>query len=226
VVESTALETRQARKGLEGSNPSLSAQNNMSDQQTIDTYNKLALEYDNEVIEFWEHFPRTFISKFTESSGPNVLSVGSGTARDALLLKDAGKIVVCVDASEAMARISSERGFESHVADFNSLPFESGSFDAVWAFTSLLHIPKAEISTAFQEICRVLTPSGILVLSFIEGVTEEYKTSSGVQLPRLFSLYTKEDIDLLSKKHGCTCLHFEEFKPRSKKYLNFILRKN
>jgi len=197
----------------------------MPDQQTIDTYNKLALEYDNEVIEFWEHFPRTFISKFAECSGPNVLSVGSGTARDALLLKDAGKIVVCVDASEAMVRISSERGFKSHVADFNSLPFESGSFDAVWAFTSLLHIPKAEINTAFQEIRRVLKTSGILILGFIEGTTEEYKTSSGVQSPRLFSLYKKEEVDSLCERHGFKFIYLEEYKPRSKNYLNFIVQK-
>jgi ubiquinone/menaquinone biosynthesis C-methylase UbiE len=197
----------------------------MSDQQTIDTYNKLALEYDNEVIEFWEHFPRTFISKFAECSGPNVLNVGSGTARDALLLKDAGKEVTCVDASEAMVTISSEHGFKSLIADFNSLPFENGSYDAVWAYTSLLHIPKVEIDTAFQEIYRVLKPSGILALGFIEGEAESYKMSSGVQLPRLFSLYTKREIETLCEKHEFECIHFEEFKPRSKNYLNFIARK-
>lgn len=197
----------------------------MPDQQTIDTYNKLALEYDNEVIEFWEHFPQTFISKFTECSGPNVLSVGSGTARDALLLNNAGKNVVCVDASDAMVHISTERGFESYVADFNSLPFKNESFDAVWAYTSLLHVPKTEIDTALQEIRRVLTPSGILVLGFIEGTTEEYKTSSGVQSPRLFSLYTKEEVDSLCERHGFKFIYFEEYKPRSKNYLNFIVQK-
>lgn len=198
----------------------------MLDKQTIDTYNKLAHEYDDEVLEFWEHFPRTFISKFAELSGPNVLSVGSGTARDALLLKDAGKEVICVDASEAMVTISSDRGFKSLVADFNSLPFENGSFDAVWAYTSLLHVPKVEINTAIQEICRVLKPSGILVLGFIEGEAETYKVSSGVQSPRLFSLYTKEEIQALYVKHGFEFLHFDEFKPRSKTYLNFIVKKS
>ena len=37
------------------------------DQQTITTYNQLAVEYDNETIDFWERFPRTFFDEFANT---------------------------------------------------------------------------------------------------------------------------------------------------------------
>lgn len=198
---------------------------NNVDQQTIDTYNKLAYSYDEEVLDFWKDFPREFIEKFCSLSGPSVVSVGSGTAQDALLLQEAGKHVVCLDASEVMVRISSERGFKSVVGSFDALPFENGSFDAAWVYTSLLHTPKNSIGAPLAEIHRVLKPSGIFALGLIEGDTETYKLSSGVQSPRLFSLYRKEEVIELCNKYGFELAYFSEFMPRSKNYLNFIFRK-
>lgn len=36
------------------------------DKQTINTYNKMAQEYDDETIDFWKDFPRTFLDTFIE----------------------------------------------------------------------------------------------------------------------------------------------------------------
>jgi ubiquinone/menaquinone biosynthesis C-methylase UbiE len=112
------------------------------DQQTIDTYNRLAKEYDDETIDFWNQFPRTFLDKFVELSGMRIVDIGSGPGRDGLLLQQAGKEVVCTDASEAMVKLSTERGLKSVLAGFDNLPFEDQLFDGVWSYTSLLHIPK------------------------------------------------------------------------------------
>ena len=102
------------------------------DKQTINTYNKMAKEYDDETVDFWDRFPRTFLDKFIELSGNKIVDVGSGPGRDGLLIQQSGKEVVCVDASEAMVKLSSERGLESILAEFNNLPFENESFDGVW----------------------------------------------------------------------------------------------
>jgi len=59
----------------------------------------------------------------------------------------------------------------------------------------------------------------------IEGETEGYRESSGVNMPRLFSFYTKEELELLLNKHGFEIIYFETFKPGSKNYLNFIAKK-
>lgn len=195
------------------------------DQQTINTYNKMAKEYDDETVDFWKLFPRTFLDKFIELSGNQIVDVGSGPGRDGLLLQQAGKEVICVDASEAMVRLSSERGLESVLADFDKLPFEDRSFDGVWSYTALLHIPKKSINTPLNEIYRVLKPSSVFALGLIEGDTEEYRESLMVDMPRWFAFYQKDGVENLCKEHGFELVYFEAFKPRSKNYLNFIFQK-
>lgn len=195
------------------------------DQKTIDTYNQMAAEYDEETTDFWEKFPRTFLDQFIATSGVRILDIGSGPGRDGLLLQKAGKDITCLDASEEMVRISKERGLESVVGDFMHLPFPDASFDGVWAYTSLLHVAKADIGRALGEIKRILNEGGILGLGLIEGEGELYRQSSGMSLPRLFSYYSKEEIEILVQGYGFELVYFEAFKPGSKEYLNFIFRK-
>jgi ubiquinone/menaquinone biosynthesis C-methylase UbiE len=195
------------------------------DKKTIDTYNKMAKEYDEETIDFWERFPRNILDKFAKLANGKILDVGSGPGRDGLLLKELGLDVVCIDASEEMVKLSSARGLKSVLGNFYNLPFPNDSFDGVWAYTALLHIPKKEISSSLDEINRMLKNDGILGLGMIEGEGEIYKESSGMNLPRWFSFYTKHEIEELLQKHGFEILFFETFKPSSKNYLNFIARK-
>lgn len=195
------------------------------DEKTIETYNVTAKEYDDETSNFWELFPPKIIEQFAQHTKGKVLDIGSGPGRDGLLLREKGLEVICLDASAAMVKLSSEKGLTSVQGDFDSLPFEDASFDGVWAYTSLLHIPKEEIDKPFREIVRVLKPNGTLGLGLIEGETEGYRESSGIQLPRWFSFYKKEEIEKLLAAHGFTLIYFNEFTPRSKKYLNFIAKK-
>jgi ubiquinone/menaquinone biosynthesis C-methylase UbiE len=195
------------------------------DRKTIDTYNELAEEYDKETTDFWDRFPRTIFDKFIGLAKGKVLDIGSGPGRDGLILQKAGFDVICLDASEEMIKLSKERGLESIVGDFNNLPFENKSFDGVWAYTSLLHVPKSKVEKPLAEIKRVLKTDGIFGLGLIEGDTELYRESSGVGKPRWFSFYKKEEIEKLLSEFGFEILYFEEFKPGSKNYLNFISRK-
>jgi ubiquinone/menaquinone biosynthesis C-methylase UbiE len=195
------------------------------DKQTIEAYNRLAQEYDKKTVDFWDRFPRTFVAKFVELSGKSILDVGSGPGRDGLLLQQAGKDVMCIDASEAMVQLSSARGLPSILAEFDALPFENQTYDGVWSYTALLHTPKKSVETPLQEISRVLKPSGLFALGLIEGDTEEYKESSGVDMPRWFSFYQKEEVERLCEKQGFELVYFETFKPGSKNYLNFIFLK-
>jgi ubiquinone/menaquinone biosynthesis C-methylase UbiE len=196
------------------------------DKETINTYNKMAKDYDLETEDFWKRFPHTFLDKFIELSGQKIIDIGSGPGRDGLLLQGAGKDVVCLDASEAMIKISSDKGLRSILGDFNDLPFEDQSFDAVWSYTALLHVPKRSIDIPLKEISRVIRHSGVFALGLIEGNTEEYKESSGVNMPRWFSFYEKDEVIELCKRYDFELVYFETFKPRTKNYLNFIFRKS
>jgi ubiquinone/menaquinone biosynthesis C-methylase UbiE len=124
-----------------------------------------------------------------------------------------------------MIALSSTRGLNSVLGDFCALPFPNAAFGGVWAYTALLHVPKTEIGTALSEIARVLVKEGIFGLGLIEGSDEQYRESSGINLPRWFSYYQRDEIGELLRAHGFAVIYFEQFKPASKNYLNFISRK-
>lgn len=196
------------------------------DKITIDTYNRTALAYDAETAGFWDLFPRTLVDTFAGMTSGRVLDVGSGPGRDGLILKEKGLDIVCLDASEAMVALSASRGLDSILGDFSALPFPNDSFGGVWSYTTLLHVPKAYIGTALSEIARVLVKGGTFGLGLIEGDDEMYRESSGMHLPRWFSYYQKKEVENLLRRHGFSIVYFEQFKPRSKNYLNFISRKD
>jgi ubiquinone/menaquinone biosynthesis C-methylase UbiE len=196
------------------------------DKVTIDTYNRMSSEYDAETADFWKRFPHTIIDKFAGITKGRVLDVGSGPGRDGLILQEKGLDVTCLDASEKMVELSKSRGLNSIVGDFCALSFQDASFDGVWAYTALLHVPKPEIGTALSEISRVLKKGGVFGLGLIEGDTELYRESSEMNQLRWFSFYQKEEIENLLQTHGFSVIYFEQFKPKSKNYLNFISQKN
>lgn len=66
---------------------------------------------------------------------------------------------------------------------------------------------------------------GVFGLGLIEGEGESYRMSSGVDKPRLFAYYTKAEIEGLVAVAGFDIEYMETFKPGSKQYLNYILRK-
>lgn len=195
------------------------------DSKTIETYNALAKEYDAETADFWELFPPAFLDEFARVSGSRILDVGSGPGRDGLLFKARSKVVTCLDASRAMIDMSRARGLESVVGDFLALPFEDAAFDAVWAYTSLLHISKSDIAIALDEIVRVLKPNGVLGLGMIEGEGSLYRANMGEGAERLFSYYSKDELEELLNRHNFSVVFFEMITPGSKKYLHCIARK-
>ncbi|MCL5006862.1 MAG: class I SAM-dependent methyltransferase [Patescibacteria group bacterium] len=195
------------------------------DGATIEAYDKMAKEYDEETSDFWKKFPRTFLNKFISLAGKAVLDVGSGPGRDGLIFKNAGLNVICLDASKSMVEISGKRGLESVLGDFNDLPFKDDSFDSAWAYTSLLHVPKAEIHGPLQEIRRVLKPNGVFGLGLIEGEGEIYRESLKVTKPRWFSYYQKGEVEKILSDNDFEILYFEQFKPNTRNYLNFISQK-
>ena len=196
------------------------------DEKTIQTYNLMAKEYDEETTGFWRDFPSQIIDQFSKhlNNKGKVLNIGSGPGRDGLILRQKGLGVICLDASESMIDLCKEKGLESVVGDFNNILFPDREFDGVWAYTSLLHVSKEMVEKSMLEIVRVLKNGGIFGLGLIEGDFNDYRESSGVDKPRWFSFYKKEEVETLLNKFNFEIIYFDEFKPASKKYLNFVAR--
>jgi len=94
--------------------------------------------------------------------GRATLEVGCGEGRVARDLAARGHRVTGVDVTHALARLAAEAdaGPRYLLADGAALPFESGTFDLVVAYNSLMDVD--DMPAVVQEIGRVLAPGGRL----------------------------------------------------------------
>lgn len=195
------------------------------DVQTVAAYNTYAQKYNEETKDFWNKFPQTFLHAFVAERPTTVLDVGSGPGRDALLLKTHNINITCLDASPSMVHITKALGFTSIEGDCLALPFADASFDGVWAYTSLLHIPKKDLPQALQEIHRILKPHGTLGLGLIEGNEECYRITEKVPEARFFALYTQSEIQQALKDAHFSIAFEEILQPNKKRYLHTLAKK-
>lgn len=106
----------------------------------------------------------------TEAGSP-IADVGCGPGHVAAWVARQGAKAVGIDLSPKMIavgrRIYPEVEFRE--GDFLSLPAGDSEFAAVIALYSIIHMEPCELHRAFEEIRRVLRPSGLLLVSFHVG---------------------------------------------------------
>ena len=129
------------------------------------------------------------------------------------------------DISIEMVKLCKEKRLEALVGDLENLPFEESSFYGVWAYTSLLHVPKKEFPSVLQGIKRVLRHEGVLYLGMKEGDFEGMITSETYDgSERFFALYSH---DYLKRTLSELFLVFHSSKVQigNAKFLNYLARR-
>ena len=94
--------------------------------------------------------------------GGRILDLGCGSGRDSLAFLKAGFAVDAVDGSVQMVRAASElTGLPVVHALFADYEPE-GLYDGIWACSSLLHVPVAELADVIAKYARALVPGGTM----------------------------------------------------------------
>lgn len=118
-----------------------------------------------------DRFTDLLIGKLDARESHRVLDAGCGIGKPAVRLARAtGATVLGISTNADQVRRANERADAEELAgrvsfrkvDAMSMPFADGSFDAVLAFESLVHMDRPR---ALREMARVLVPGGRLVLT-------------------------------------------------------------
>ena len=137
-------------------------------RETIGYYDASAMGYvaDTADVEFGE-LQSEFIRRLPE--GGRVLDLGCGSGRDSLAFLKAGLAVDAVDGSEQMVKAASRlTGLPVAHATFSDYE-PQGPYDGIWACSSLLHVPAAQLPGVISKYARALKLGGTFYLSFKLG---------------------------------------------------------
>lgn len=175
----------------------------MSDKETMAVYAKAAEDYAKGFARSKDTFHEPDYQAFAAGlpEGGAVLDLGCGPGHWAARFRDDGYRVAAVDASPEMAAYAQDTyGIEVSVAGFEEIEAEA-AFDGIWAFFSLLHVPRADFPGHLALLRSALKPGGMLSLGMKLGAGERRD-----HLGRFYAYYSEAELRGMLKNAGFTVL--------------------
>jgi SAM-dependent methyltransferase len=130
-----------------------------------------------------DRYLRLVLDRLTD--GARVLDLGCGTGAQVTRPLAERHWVVGVDRSPrsvALARLEVPRA-RFVLADLARVAFAAGSFDAVIAFFSLIHVPREEHASVLADVARWLRPGGSFVVTLgVAPQAEDWGSMLGARL--------------------------------------------
>ena len=156
----------------------------------------------------------------------SILDFGCGSGRDTKYFLDQGYQVTATDGSAELCRLASAfTGIEVKEMLFQELD-DMGTYDGIWACSSILHLSKIELLPVICKMCMALKGSGVIYTSF------KYSDFEGVRNGRYFTDFTDDSFkefiaeipELTIEDDWIT----DDVRPGrgDEKWLNLILRKS
>lgn len=134
-------------------------------------YSSVVEEYDE--TNAMDGLPEAYtglLEEFSDEAGDRVLDAGCGPGRDTEYFAEQGHEAVGLDLSEGMIEYASEHRAGNYVrGDLRDLPFDDGSFDAVWCNAAVFLLERDEMPAAVDELARVTAEDGLAHVSFKLG---------------------------------------------------------
>lgn len=200
-------------------------------QETIRSYDEYAPHYGRK---FRSHFTRVlpqadrFLSHLDR--GAKVIDLGSGPGAHAEYFLFKKMEVLCFDLSVEMVNKCRAKGLEAMVGDIERLD-ELGwehEFDGVWAYASLLHLPKEKFPKALYDISRIVKKDGVVGISVKEdrpGVSDGFVEKVETKGTQRFFVHYRIDEMMEYLKEQYTVVWADRFPVNDRTcFLDFLLR--
>ncbi len=139
-----------------------------------------------------------FHARLRDQGATHLLEIGAGA--DSLFFQEQGLTVIATDLSPQMVAKCREKGLDAQVAGFLELEFPAESFDAVFAFNCLLHVPNTDLPNVLETIRGLLRPGGLFFMAVYGGDgTEQIWDGDWITPHRFFSLRTDDQIQQFAR---------------------------
>ena len=165
-------------------------------QSSEKLYDSFASEFEERTKDYLQRYILEDANLFMKNlKGKRILDLGSGPGRDANFFKEHGFSPICADISGKMVELCLQKGLEAYQMDLENLKFSSSSFDGIWAYTSLLHMPKANFPKILDNIASFLSDNGLFYLGMKEGDFEDWQSDAKYNNEKRFvSLYRDDEL--------------------------------
>jgi SAM-dependent methyltransferase len=164
--------------------------------RTMHSYDVLAVELVEGFESYFESIARVEADHFLALLGRRgvILDLGCGGGQTSAYFAGQGHMAISADLSQEMLDVCWRRGLESIVRlDLEALPFRRYSLDAIWAHTSLIHIPKRKLASALWALAQRLGSGGVLFVALKEGAGERYLGEPGME--RWFASFQADEFE-------------------------------
>jgi SAM-dependent methyltransferase len=175
----------------------------------IQAYDRSVDQREAEPITGWKRQEREkFLVVMRSHQVKSMMDLGSGPGVHAAYFREQGLEVTCVDISPAMVRRCKQQGFDARCCSALELDQLERSFDAVFAFNSLLHIPSSQLEEALESIHQSLKPGGSFYWGQYGGDTwEGILEHDRYQPKRFFSFLSDDRIEQAARQ----CFQVQQF---------------
>lgn len=156
-----------------------------------------------------------FASTLRSEGRSRLVDVGAGPGLDAAQWRSDGFDVVGLDLAHANVELMRDGGLVGVTGSLHRLPFRSGSFDALWTMSTLVHVPDRHVDAALAELVRVVAPGAPVGIGTWGGRDFEGAPEVGEIRPyRFFSLRSHDRWRNVLAGHG-TVETFRSFDPHA-----------
>lgn len=162
----------------------------MNSNQTLTYYNTNAKTFaENTINVDFSSVQNKFLNQLT--SGSFILDFGCGSGRDTKYFLEHNYSVEAIDGSKELCNLAAEyTGIKVKNMLFQDL-HKIEKYDAIWACSSILHLPYVELVDVMKKMSTALKDNGLIYTSF------KYGTFEGIRNGRYFTDMTEEKIQNL-----------------------------